>query len=330
MNKQGQVIITYILSKTMFFGLGASLIIGNAKQNCWLAVILGYLLGLGVLHLLMKRKLDLINKSIIGKIIYNVLIFFILINAIIAYTVHTINFYLPETPTIIIGISFLFVILYGTNKGFSGFKRFCEIIIYVGVSLSILGWIGNYKNIELSNFYPLLYGFDFNFLNAVLTTTVLSVSPVLLLLTIRSEYDKKSVYIGYILGCINSLLVVVTTVGTLGLTLSSIYRYPEYIAYKKISAFNIIERVENILSLVWLMDMVILGILCLLGLKKCYKEKVFYIISFMYIFITIYYFIDMYQNTIFIYKNTAYFLLGVIILTLLITKKESKKIDSSS
>lgn len=50
----------------------------------------------------------------------------------------------------------------------------------------------------------------------------------------------------------------------------------------------------------------------------------------MYIFITIYYFIDMYQNTIFIYKNTAYFLLGVIILTLLITKKESKKIDSSS
>ena len=76
MKKQGQVIISYILSKTMFFGLGASYIIGNAKQNSWLAIILGYLFGLIVLHFLMKKRLDLINKNILGKIAYYVLIFF--------------------------------------------------------------------------------------------------------------------------------------------------------------------------------------------------------------------------------------------------------------
>lgn len=47
----------------MFFGLGASYIIGNAKQNSWLAIILGYLFGLIVLHFLMKKRLDIINKK---------------------------------------------------------------------------------------------------------------------------------------------------------------------------------------------------------------------------------------------------------------------------
>ena len=238
MKKQGQVIIAYILSKTMFFGLGASYIIGNAKQNSWLAIILGYLLGLIVLHFLMKKRLDLINKNILGKIAYYVLIFFILINAILSFTVHTINFYLPETPTLFISLSFLLVIIYGSNKGFDGFKRLCEIIIFIGVTLSLLGWIGNINNIDLNNFYPLLYGFDFNFIVAVLATMVFSVSPLLLFLMIRSEYDKKCIYLGYILGSINSFMVILSTVGTLGITLSSIYRYPEYIAYKKDKLIN--------------------------------------------------------------------------------------------
>ena len=330
MNKQGQVIISYILSKTMFFGLGASYIIGNAKQNSWLAIILGYLFGLIVLHFLIKKRLDLINKNILGKMAYFVLIFFILINAILSFTVHTINFYLPETPTLLISFSFLSVIIYGSDKGFEGFKRLCEIIIFIGVTLSILGWIGNFNNIDLNNFYPLLYGFDFNLVVAILATMIFSVSPLLLFLMIRSEYDKKCIYLGYILGCANSFMVILSTIGTLGITLSSIYRYPEYIAYKKISAFNIIERVENVLSSVWLMDMTILGILSLLCLRKCCSKNITYIISFICTFLTVYYFIDIYQNTVFIYKYTIYFLLGSIIITLLATKKEPKLLDSNS
>src|SRR5574344_351127 len=330
MKKEGQTIVVYIISKAMFFGLGTSFIIGNAKQNSWLAIIIGYLLGLLILHFLMQKRLDLITHNIVGKIVYNILILAILIVSILAFSVQTINFYLPETPTIIISYTFLFIICYGASKGFKGFKRLCEFLVFIGLILTILGAVGNIKNIDFNNFMPMFYHLDINFFIAIIATTVFSLAPVVLLLCIRSEYDKKSVYIGYILGGLNSLLVVISTVGTLGVILSSKYRYPEYIAFKKISMFNIIERVENILSYVWLIDTTILGILCVISLTKCFNNKGAYIISFIYTCITTHYFIDIYQNTLIIYKDTIYLLLALIIIIYLASKKESKLIDSNS
>lgn len=328
MKKNGQIILYYILSKAMFFGLGISFIIGKAKQNSWLAIILGYILGFILLHLFLNKKTDSLAKSVLGKIMLVLLIMIILLNTILGYSVQIINFYLPQTPASIITFSFFLVIVYGAKKGYAGFKRLAELLVFVGVPLTLLGWIGNIPNFETSNFYPLLYQINFDFIYAVIATTVFSISPILLILCNRATVDKKCIYIGYILGGINNLIVVLSTIGTLGITLAAIYRYPEYIAFKKISAFNIFERMENIFALVWLMDLVLLGILCVISLCNCFKEKIGIVLSFITSCLTIYYFIDQYQNTIFMYQNTIYFLFGIILIILFMMKKEPKGSNS--
>ena len=50
-------------------------------------------------------------------------------------------------------------------------------------------------------------------------------------------------------------------IGILGVPVASIYKYPEYIIYKKISILNIIENVQNILFMSWIFEsFTILGI----------------------------------------------------------------------
>src|SRR5574344_57846 len=120
MKKNGQIVLYYFLSKAMFFGFGISFIIGKAKQNSWLAIILGYLLGIILLHFFIKKKMNLLTKSILGKILVLMLSLTILSNTIVDYSVQIINFFLPETPTTIIALSFFCIIIYGANHGFSG------------------------------------------------------------------------------------------------------------------------------------------------------------------------------------------------------------------
>jgi hypothetical protein len=65
MSKRQQTIMTYMLSKILFFGLGISYCMSNARQNSWLAIILGYLLGLIILNFfLLFYIFSRINRSV--------------------------------------------------------------------------------------------------------------------------------------------------------------------------------------------------------------------------------------------------------------------------
>lgn len=323
MKNSKQVIVYYILSKVMFFGLGISFIIGKSKQNSWFAIILGYLIGLIILHFMLKKKLSNLIKSRWGKFIITILVMIVLLNTILSFSVQIINFCLPETPSVIIAFSFLFIILYGASNGIDSFKRLGEIFVMVGLPLTVMGWLGNTPNISLSNFYPLLYGIDGDFWMAVVATVGYSLVPIIIMLCNTYDIDKKSVYIGYTLGGLNILMVIISTIGTLGITLATMYRYPEYIAFKKISIFNIFERMENILALVWLMDLVYSGILCCITFINNFK-KIGSILAFLTTMIAIIFFIDIYENTILLYQNSIYLILLLILTIFLSTKKESK------
>ena len=52
-------------------------------------------------------------------------------------------------------------------------------------------------------------------------------------------------------------LVMLLTMGNLGIYLSSIYQYPEYIALKNISIFGFIDRIENLVSSQWIFGLFI-------------------------------------------------------------------------
>lgn len=323
MSKRQQTIMTYMLSKILFFGLGISYCMSNARQNSWLAIILGYLLGLIILNFLMKRKLSNICQDWWGKIIFLLLISMMLLNAIIAYSAQVINFYLPSTPAIVIALTFLAMMIYGLSKDIGTLGRATELALYTGVLILIIGIGGNIKNWDLANFGPLLYNLNWSFFKAVIAVSAYSLAPTILLMMHEDNLDKKSIILGYLLSALVSFLIVFSTVATLGVTLSAAYRYPEYTAFKKINALNFLERIENILAFMWLVDIAFLGILSGLGLKKCFKLKWAIIISIIAVLSTIYLFINIYQNALFVYHNSIYGIWLIIGILMITRKKES-------
>lgn len=55
---------------------------------------------------------------------------------------------------------------------------------------------------------------------------------------------------------------------TVGYEITSMYKYPEYFIMKKVSIGNAIDNVENFLSVVWIYNLFVCGMMCLHYLKE--------------------------------------------------------------
>lgn len=322
MKDKKNIILCYILSKCLFFGLGISFIINNANKNSGLAIIIGYIIGGIILYFIKKRNLYNLKNTIIGKVLLLLLIIVVYITILLSYTVQTINFYLPQTPSFIIAITFLLVCIYGSTKELTSYKRLNQLLIYISLLLTIIGIIGNINNIELSNFKPFFYHLDFNFIKAIFAIIILSITPNIILLNIEDKITNKELLIGYYLGGLNILILTSSTIGTLGLTLAKTYRYPEYIAFEKIIFFKFIERIENLLALIWQIDLISIGILSLLCIKTIIKRNISYILYILLTIITVIFFINIYQNTMFVYHYIFHIYTILIILIIISPTKK--------
>ena len=312
MNKSN-IILSYIISKSLFFGLGISYIISNSTNNSLSAIIIGYIIGSIILYIIKK-------KNIYNKLLIFLLTTIIFIIILLSFTVQTINFYLPHSPSLIIAISFILVTIYGANKNINSYKRLNELLIFISLALTLIGIIGNINNIDISNIKPLFYELNINFIKSIFAVIILSITPNILLLNIDNNISQKELLIGYYLSGINILLLVISTIGTLGITLAKSYRYPEYIAFEKISFMGFIERIENILAFIWLIDLLSLGILCLINIYKIINKKISIIIIIIITYLTVNIFINIYQNTMIIY-HYIFYILAIIIILLLIKKR---------
>ena len=69
--------------------------------------------------------------------------------------------------------------------------------------------------------------------------------------TVPKKYTK-TIIISYIVGAIISFGLVITTFGVLGIDLVNAFEYSEYIVLRKIKLLGFLERIENIISLQWI------------------------------------------------------------------------------
>ena len=146
MNKSN-IVLSFILSKSLFFGLGISYIISNANKNSGLAIIIGYLLGALLIYFIKKKKISIIISILLIIITYIIIL--------LAFTIQTTNFYLPNSPSLLIALSFLLVIIYGSSKKYNSYKRLVFLLFMISICLTILGIIGNIPNIKFNNYLPL-------------------------------------------------------------------------------------------------------------------------------------------------------------------------------
>lgn len=322
MKKYEQICLSFILSKALFFGIAISYIIGNAKNDSWLAIILGYLIGYYILNKFLTKKIYNIYQNNISKIIMMPFLIFVFSIIILTFTLQTSNFYLANTPPLIIAIVLILTINYGFKHGFDTLVRYTDILIIISLIFLFVGFIGDFCNFDINNFLPLQSFINYDFFKSVIATTLISITPEILLLSYKYDLDKKSILTGYLLGGGIIFLECIATIGVLGITLSSLYRYPVYIAFKKIK-FNIfLERIENVLAAIWLIDLTIVGMLLMLCFDKVIKNKRITLFVCLIIgFITVKYGTNLYQNTIWLYKYMYYVLLTFLLIIYLITKK---------
>ena len=58
----------------------------------------------------------------------------------------------------------------------------------------------------------------------------------------------------YLFGTISIILIGILIIAVLGPNLIQIYRFPEYMILKKIKVFQFLEKIENIISITWILD----------------------------------------------------------------------------
>ena len=255
-------------------GLTLNIIKNNLGIDSWIAILLSYIIGIIPIIIIIyisnyQDELNIFQKNInlFGKILGNIInitidiILFIIASIILK---NTINFttitYLYHTPPLLLTIIFMLVIIYCTNKGINVICHISLILLSFSIIIYLLTSISLINELKLDNLLPLLTTNKNNILISSLKLVCINTLPIITILIVpkdkianKKKYNK-SLIISYIIGSIISILTITNTISLLGIHLTKIYNYPEYIALKKIKLLGFLERSENIISLKWITE----------------------------------------------------------------------------
>ena len=103
----------------------------------------------------------------------------------------------------------------------------------------------------------------------------------LLLIIPKNNIDNKKFFkfitIFYIIASISLLIVLITTIGIFGIKLSNLYEYPEFQVLKYVSLVGTSARIDGILIIQWLFDVlvfIIMGMYLYWRLLKLYLKLI--------------------------------------------------------
>lgn len=276
--KRQYKILSFFLTRSLFFGLGISNVFYHAQNDAWLCGIIGMIWGLGILSFIYYLRKNVptftnfLKKGVIGficKLLLFLLALFCLHDVIISLTTMTSSFLLPLTPPLIIALVIMIVVIYGNLKGVRSFAKVAEILMPIAVVIFLFKFISGLFISDYNNFLPFMYNNQVGIIKGSLIFMLFSVTPSFLLLTIDDmKLSYKDTVSGYLWGSITITLTLFVVMGMIGPTLATTFRYPEYMSLKKIRVFNFIENIENILTFTWLFDLIVLGYTSAYNIKK--------------------------------------------------------------
>ena len=311
------------LSSTIFLilfsctiGIAPYTTIKIAGINAYIGVIIGTIIGLVPLLMFIyisnyeiDKPLYIKTKIIFGKVLGTIInIILIILYLILATTIlfNTSNFiisqYLTDTPIILVTIIFALTGYHAINKGINTITKTSLIYTIIIIVLFILATIGLIPEIELDNLKPILeYGINKPFI-AGLTYSLILTIPISSLVTIpKSNIDNyqkttKYIIITYLITTIMVFFMSFVTSACLGKYLLLQYQYPVYMTLKRISIFGFIDRIENFLSIEWILSSFIVYTIPLCYIKDTITNKNNKIINLIIIIITIVLSINIFKN----------------------------------
>lgn len=304
----------YFVVRANFLGVTSSNILHLAKQDGWISILVGMLLGfipLGIFLFIQNRFpndtiFSIIKKIFgtgIGKLINIILVIGVSFSVIMTFY-DLVGFiasqYLNRTPTLAITIMFFIAITYILTKGITIIARTHVILLYFGIILFFLALLGLSSEVSFDNLKPILESGWKPILNGSMSFIAFNVLPLFVLTSIPKNYvfDTKhyhrNIIIAYILGSFSLFTTLFFILSIFGPHLATLYQYPEFHLLKLITLGGFITRVEGIIALHWLFDLfafIVIGLYFIIqyakddwSLKDKYSNPFIILISILIIF----------------------------------------------
>ena len=268
----GFVVLMVSIICSSFFGVGIYCLIRASSIDSWFSIIISSLFCIIIILLFInifsyEPKLSIRDKIIklYGKkigFIFNLIIciLFFLVGVNYMYNLNSfiVSQYLSDTPLVVIGISFIFLITYINIKNIECISRTSIILSYIIIIFFALTFFNLLPKIDIDNFKPIFKdGIKDSIIGSLYIVTMnFSISFLLLIIPknrIQNEEKyKKYIILSYIISIILMFTTIIIILGNLGIYLASYYQYPEYMVLKRIEFFSFLNRLENIFIISWI------------------------------------------------------------------------------
>jgi spore germination protein KB len=263
------LVIIYTIGTTILVipsGLAA-----DAKQDAWLAAIIG--VGLNLLIVCLYNKvgdcfpnmtLAEYNEKLFGKWLGKILtLFFIFFSFIGAATVlfYVGNFVntqvMPETPIQSINCIFAIVVVMGLRLGLETLIRAAEIFFPWIILLFIILVLSLLPEIQFEKLQPMFSVGGKPLIKAALSVVGTSALPFIVLLMVfpahvnNFQKGKKAFLVATLIGGACIVIITFLCISVLGTKMTVRQMFPSYALAKQISIGDFFERIEILIAGIW-------------------------------------------------------------------------------
>ena len=186
--------------------------------------------------------------------------------------------YLVSTSKSILLVSTILLTYYLSSKGIETISRVSTISFYISIIIFIFDFISLLPQINFQNYLPLINVktsniiissiiFSFYFTIPIIHINIISMNQL-------EDKDKfsKYYYTMIIISFIMIFLSISTTIGVLGINISNLFDYPAYSVLKRIKLFSILDSLENISIMLWILYIINASSVMLSFISSSIKE----------------------------------------------------------
>lgn len=311
--KKQYCILSFYLTRTLFLAGAFHLLCKIGKNDVILGSTLGMLLGYFILFLFYRH--GNVSKSL--KVCISI---FIVLLSFLSSTLLTNSFLLYTTPTLVLLIPLVLVMICSNRLEITGISRSTEVFHLFTFIIIFVSWFGLLKIVRIGNILPIFQTKMIDMIKCIVIFASVSLLPNLLLLEYKKNYSFLEIGKGYILGCLSIIAILFFILSIYGYEYASILRFPEYMILKRIHFMNYINNIENILVMEWILNAIITLMVCSYVLYTTLSKRIYYSVLVLLCFITRFVFMKYYANILII----KYYFWYICVLVLIISyiKKE--------
>jgi spore germination protein KB len=274
MQEEERIGIRQLIVLVIMFTIGTSVLLtpgglaAVAKQDAWIAAILG--VGIGLLSVFMFNMLanrfpnrtaaeysELLLGKWLGKTVSLLFFFFIfLLTALLLRDVgqFVTTQVLTETPLEFVHLLFLFILVMGVRLGLAPIARAAEIFFPWMLILFLILVVFLWPYTKSENLKPFLEeGIKPILRSGVQLFTLQEYVVFLMILPFVNKAGKrgKAMLLGALLGGAMIVIVTLACILVLGPNVTSLYIYPTYVLAEKINVIEFLNRIQIVVAGLW-------------------------------------------------------------------------------